>query len=636
MKMSRAERILAELEAARSVSVVELAASLGVGKRTIANEVAALQERLEGIAAIVLSDGRYRLLIADPNEYRSTKLGMGGENASFNDPAARVNHIIARLFRALVPVRTEELARQMAVGRTTVVADLIRVREVVAEADLTVEGRPNVGLMLQGPELQQRLFILRHLFHVAYPDSELSRRIHEVVEDAVVNAGLQRRIALEVTRWAVVALDRARFERRIDYLPSLYSGLRGTPAHDFSATLAVHLSHEFGTKLTSNDIVFLALPVAGMRAPDDKTTGMAFSETSEGDALVNQVLAAVLSEMDINLEGREFLEEFARHIAYMLNRMRYRIWVDDSGLANIGEEFPVAHRMATLASEVIERQVGLPVDASEVGFLGAYFQVLLEAHHVDATPSLRVAVVASTGRVAAELVRLQLAKILPRSTQLRAMPLEAATADGLVGVDLVVITGNEEITCDAPVLRVTRVLDRSALERELGRLQLRLHLPHLAGRKGSVLAGALDECHFFRLPVGTDYPDAVDFMTGHLEAKGLVEDGFGERIRQREAQAPMQLDAWLGFPHASLETQSSIVLAIGVVPRDTGEEGVRLIVLLGVPADPGRSEGVLVQVYDEVLRLGARRDLLDQICRLTSFEDFYYFLENNPITERDR
>ena len=125
-------------------------------------------------------------------------------------------------------------------------------------------------------------------------------------------------------------------------------------------------------------------------------------------------------------------------------------------------------------------------------------------------------------------------------------------------------------------------------------------------------------------------------MTGHLEARGHVEAGFGARIREREARAEMRLDPWVAFPHAPLTTQTSVMLAVGVVPREVTDDGVRLIVLLGVPADTGRSEEILVQVYDEVLRLGARRDLLDPICRLTSYEQFYYFLERNPLTERER
>lgn len=635
MNMSRPAKILAALEAARSMSVEDLAATLDVGRRTISNEVAALQESLGTVASVELSHGRYRLLIADPTRYLIVKQELHGES-SFNDPTARVSHIIVCLFRALIPVRTEELAQQMAVGRTTVVADLVRVREEIAESALIVEGRPNVGLTLQGPELQQRLLVLRRYFDVAYQDSDQHLRVQTVVEEALAEVGLHRGGAPEIARWAVVAVDRARFGRGIEYLPSRYAGVRGTPSYDFALALAAKLSKTFHVEITGDEIVFLALPVTGMRAPDDANAAEAFTLGHEAQSLVGEVLAAIRSEMEINLEGREFLEEFARHVSYMVNRMRYRIWVDDSGVANIGDEFPLAHRMATLASHVIEQQIGLPVDGPEVGLLAAYFQVFLESHPDQDLGFFRVVVVANTGRVAAELVRLQLAKILPRSTQLRVVPLMEATSDGLADADLVVVTGHDRIECNAPVLHVTRVLDRAALERQLERLRLQLHLPDVSGRGGSVLAGAMDKAHFFAFPAGTDYPDAVDFMTGHLEARKLVEAGFGARIREREAEAQMQLDPWVAFPHATLQNQSSVMLAIGVVNRATSEDGVRLVVLLGVPANPGRSEGVLVQVYDEVLRLGARRDLLAQVCQLTTFEDFYYFMENNPYTERER
>lgn len=241
---------------------------------------------------------------------------------------------------------------------------------------------------------------------------------------------------------------------------------------------------------------------------------------------------------------------------------------------------------------------------------------------------------ASAGRVGSELVRLQLSKLLPLGTRFQVMPQSEIGADELATADLVVHTGDEPLDVDVPVLRVTRVLDRRALARQLERLQLRLPGQHGGAPGGSVLARVLDEAHFFALPADTEYADAVEFMTGHLEARGLVEAGFGERVRRREEQAQMQLDPWVGFPHVTLEGPDPVMLAIGVVPRRFSEDGVRLIVLLGVPADSELSEAILVQVYDEVLRLGARRDLLDQLCRVTSYEQFYYFFEHNPLTER--
>lgn len=283
--------------------------------------------------------------------------------------------------------------------------------------------------------------------------------------------------------------------------------------------------------------------------------------------------------------------------------------------------------MATVAARVIEERVGLPVDGSELGFLTAYFQVFLEA--VDRNPRLplRVAVITSTGRVTAELVRLQLSRLLPSATQYLLLP-STITKDELAGIDLVVTTDDRPVSAPVPVLHVGHILNRRALARELDRHHMRL-----PDSDGGILASALDEQHFFALPPGTDYADAVDYMTAHLEARGLAEQGFGERIRERERLSPTQLDSWVGFPHTTLTTESGVLLAVGVVPREPDEDGVRLIILLGVPQDPRRGESVLVPVYDAVLRLGTRRDLLTRISHLTTFEEFYYFLATNPLTE---
>ncbi|BCR80397.1 PRD domain-containing protein [Arachnia rubra] len=629
--MSRAAQILNALESTRATSADEFAALLGVSRRTVAGEVSMLQELLGPVASITLVEGRYRLLVADPPRYRALRSGLAS-STSFNDPAARTSFIIARLFHATRPVKTEELAQEMSVGRTTVVADLNRVRKQAGQWELTVEGRPNVGLSLAGPELQQRLLILRHHYATAYGHHHSEQRIERAVAELVAEAGLDPVHIPELTRWAFIATDRTRQSRPLGQLPVRYQGLPGTPAHTLAARLA-HLLTDVGTELAGSEITFLALPIAGMRTPSDSELAAVLSGQSEPiEDLVDAVLEAIHDEMQINLSDAPQLSEFTRHLAYMINRMRYRIWVDDSGVASIGEEFPVAHRMAEVAARVIRKKVGLPVDSSELAFLAAYFQVFLEA--VDRHPRLplQIAIVSSAGRVTAELVRLQLTRLLPPATQYRLLPAPAVSQEDLAGFDLVVSTGQDPLPSPVPVLQVGHILDRRALSRELDRLHL--HVPGSTGISGgSILAGALDEQHFFALPPGTSYADALDYMTGHLEARGHAEEGFGESIRKREASSTTQLDSWVGFPHATLTTGSSVLLAIGVIPRRPEEDGVRLIVLLGLPRDPRRSENILIPVYDAVLRLGTRRDLLTRISRLTTFEQFYYFLATNPLTE---
>ena len=622
--MSRPARILSMLEDARFVTVDDLAEALGVSRRTVAAEVSALQDLITPAASIGLDNGRYRLLVADPARFRELRASV--EVRTLNDPATRASYIVARLFRALTPVRIDELGTEMSVGRTTVVTDLERARTLVAEAELAIEGRPNVGLVLKGPELQQRLHVLRRHFDAGYGRDERLPRISALA--AEVAGGLVREDRVrEWARWALVAVDRAPVTPA-GFVTGKYGGLAAIEAHGLASRLADRLAKVFGVRLNDDERLFLTLPIAGLGTGG---TGEGDSELAE---LVEGMIEAVHTEMAIDLGGSGYLSEFTRHIDYLVNRMRYRIWVDDSGVADIRDEYPVAYQMAAVARTVLEERTGLPVDEAELGFLAAYFQVFLEAGERRGATPPRVVVIAGAGVVRAELVRLQLAKLLPSSTVFEVVAPELATREALAGADLVVVSGDYPVNSAAPVLRVTRVLDRRALERQIERLQLQVPLRGVPRRRGSVLAGALDEEHFFALPPGTHYAEGLDLMTGRLEARGLVEAGFGDRIREREAVAEMRLDPWVAFPHAPLGS-SSVMLAIGVVPHAATDEGVRLIVLLGVPEDTGRSEEILVQVYDEVLRLGARRDLLDPICRLTSYEQFYYFLERNPLTDRE-
>ncbi|HHT12576.1 MAG TPA: HTH domain-containing protein, partial [Propionibacterium sp.] len=91
--MSRPARILALLEAARFVPADDLATELDVSRRTITTEVAGLQDLLGTSASISLDDGRYRLMIADPQRYRAVRAAVD-DDLSFNNPDVRASYIV--------------------------------------------------------------------------------------------------------------------------------------------------------------------------------------------------------------------------------------------------------------------------------------------------------------------------------------------------------------------------------------------------------------------------------------------------------------------------------------------------------------------------------------------------------------
>ena len=128
-----------------------------------------------------------------------------------------------------------------------------------------------------------------------------------------------------------------------------------------------------------------------------------------------------------------------------------------------------------------------------------------------------------------------------------------------------------------------------------------------------------------------DHEELLASMLDRLVAAGEVPPGFRERVRERQERASMLLSPQVAFPHATLpEGSDRIVLAVGVVPRSGDSDGLRLLILLGVPDKGDYDDTVLVDIYDEVIRLAADRPGLDRICRLTSYEQFFFHMTNDP------
>lgn len=624
--MSRAESILAELEAARTVPADQLASALDVTRRTLKGELTALQHELGTAAQIVTTDGGLRLMVADPKRFRAVKAALASDQ-SLNDPTLRAAHLVARLFRAAAPITVDDLAADLAVGRSTVHADLAQLRQEFA-AGIEIEGRTNVGLTLTGDEFALRLHVLRHLYPTAYPKEPWHGDVARIVEREAADADLDDALASELTRWAIVAVDRNRLGLGVEEVPARYAGLDATPAHELAARVVEGLRAEH--RLTDGEAVFLTLPVAGMRAPASAAAAERFGTHT---SLADEIFGHIAQRMDIDLRGSRHEAEFTRHIDYLVNRMRYGIWADEAVGMSMASEYPVAHEMATLTCQLLERRVGLPVEGSERDLLATYFQLFLSAPRTERRAAPAIVVVARTGRVTAELIALQVRKLVPSNARIDVVMADDATPAVLDPADLVVVCGDFDVDTSAPVLQVTRMLDSDALQRQLERMPL--HIPFQSEAR-SVLGSALREDAFFALPAGTDYHDALEYMAGHLQSKGLVDDGFAERLLAREADATMQLTELLAFPHTTVAGANAAVLAVATVDRADDEPGPRLIVCLGVPEDASRSEAALVAVYDVVLRLVNRPERIRELSRVTSFEDFYYTVEHTAVNERNR
>lgn len=290
--------------------------------------------------------------------------------------------------------------------------------------------------------------------------------------------------------------------------------------------------------------------------------------------------------------------------------------------------FPVASRMAEVARDVIAEETGLIMDDTELALATTYFQVFLEEHVARQHRPFNVAILTAQGPGAARLIRAQLSKLLPQDTTYSLLS-PSPEPPQLQSVDLVVTTPGSQLHLEVPTLELSEVFDRGELIRKLSGMKFAHHGPlALSGESGSMLVSLLDDERFLQLPPECTAGDGVSLLLDRLQSLGMVGDAFRTALTEREALAPMQINAEVAFPHASAPDLQGVACAMGVIPRGDTEEGLRIIFLMGVPLKTDYDDRILLRVYDEIIRLSQGPLLVRKVSRLTSYVQFFYLMED--------
>lgn len=625
--MNRPAAILLQLETSLAAAPESLAHRFGVSSRTVAADIAQLNQLLGASGSIRLQDGSYRLRVVDFVAFRDRRQRILGEGGTFNDPSWRAGHILATLFSSLVPIRIEDLGLSMKIGRTTVVADLAAIRAALAEYRVQITGRTRVGLRLEGHELDLRMAVLKLAFEQAFGEVDLGPEIDRVLHGFATDHHFDAEFLSTLRQWLIVLLGRHLDSYTLSDLPAGYTELAGSSAHRLAGELAELLRPLIAEQLPEPEVLFLAIPLAGMRTP---TAGHVLAQapvTAEG--LVTLIMERINSRLDLDIDPASLSTAFAHHVGFMLNRLQYSLEVEE-GMAphQFETAYPLAHKMATIAAEVITERTGLVMDEAELSLAGTYFQVFLEEHAARRSRDIRVGVLTGRGPGVARLICSQLTPVFPRGTVFT-IHSGNARAETLGDLDLVVTTPGSQAVTTAPVIELAEIFDRGELVRKLQRMGLSTPLGlDFTPSSGSLLVSLLDETRFVALPAGSSYSEAVEFLVELLITNGLVPGGFRQALAERESRSSMQLGELIAFPHATAAGSSDLVCAMGVIPHADAEPGLRLVLLMSVPDKQDYDDTLLIRAWDELIRLGNNRGLVNRLSRLTSYEQLFYLMES--------
>ena len=621
---NRAADILRILGQKSGVTVASIAQKLGVSERTIRNDIRQLNDDLEGSAVIEGTQGRYSLRIFDPEQYKKAFDKICNIDGVFGTPRGRQNYVFGELMRADAPLLTDELAYEMNVGRTTLISDLKRLREEIEPCGLSIVGKTSKGMILQGKELDVRTYVLENCYDALYDDYPLDREIQVLIQSGLTKKAFEKQVGRQFERYLLLMMDRFLTGHFIGTLTDAYYNLTANGEFFHVNKMIDQIGGILHVDFPVEEKIFAFLPIAGMRTPADLGSVQEMELDATIGPLSEKIMAQIKAELDISIDPKDFAEEFAYHLMFMLNRLRFKIHQPNAILEELKTKFPLAYEMSGIAARVIEKEQGMSVNQDERGHLASYFGVFLEENHMGQHRPFRIAVICGTGRVTARLISVQLKRIVDSQVQIKTMSDTAASPELLEGFDVILTTVELPFKPAKPVIRIREIFDEKELKQKLEKARYweKVDIPVLDSNQ-YIMSSLLDENKVFFFEKGRSYIDALGEMIEILTDEGYIDEGFGERLAEREEKGTMVFDNGVAIPHGIQTANDRMLLAMGIFEEPAIHKGheVRVIFFMALPEQSDMDDMLMIRVYDELLEISRNTDMLDAISRAQNYQE---------------
>lgn len=626
MNQGRASRMVHYLETRFSAPCAALTQVLDISERSLRGLIKDTNTQLAPGAHIVYERGRVRLDIHDPDQFSMAKGALSQDDLSLNHPNKRQAVQFAYLSNAKGPVTIDDLAGLTKVSRSTALQDLSLLREALESFSISIVGRPNHGLELVGEELPIRFFYLEHAAS-EIPTDMLNIGIIALLNQEIERHGLGQGVRKLLDPWLSLMLYRVREGFAINQIDRTYNNLRHSARFEIAEALVNAAGRRHAMIIPEAESYFIAIPLAGLR------TTMAESPAQEPhhSPIADEILAVINAELNITLSHPTLLDSFARHMDALVNRMRYRVYVDDWAIPEMAHDHPLAFEMAQIACRVIHDQYGVEVIEAEVGLLAIWFGVFIEEQRLLYEQPVRVGIYTQRGAIAGRLIRARLMKELGADAVFSIYDRQDPAVLSVDTVDVLVHTEPIEVPSGVASIAIGMGFDPGALA-----LRIRRHRLDRTGKSlyalgaTSLICALMGPNQFVVFDNNSTHVDQIGAIARQLESMGLVDDGFHARLIQGEHTSTFQTASEVSFPH-TMVTTDQLVLGVGVCAQPVVGDGARVMIVLGIPAGEVPDEAILIDVYEEVIRLSSSPADVMALSQLTSAAAFVQYAASNHV-----
>lgn len=625
---SRAAKILTFLERNETSNIDELAGKLKVSSRTIQNELLKLNKELDGTAKIDIRKKLIKLYIFDHHAYNLIAEEIKRFEKNFDNPINRIAYIADNLLNSREFVLIDDLAFDINVSRSTLNKDLKILRNILSEYNLKLTGKANTGITILGREYDIRRFILENTYDMIYSSNILDSDIDQAFFNIMNHHGVEMTSILLIRKYMVLGLDRYLNGFPVEPFNKDKNWPENLKLYQIVKEISEEISKKLGINLPKSEEIFLLIPLIGMRTPLNISD---FNEVIDIEQpvieLADRIIQILKQETEMSFQFDESLEDFIYHLNFLFNRLEFQMFLENPVKEDIKRKYALAWSLAERAASIIEDVTKRTVSDDEIGFLSTYFEIIIKEQKQRKRKHIRILVLHLKGGATRRLITYQLKKILSSDMTVDFESFKPGEINNYQNYDLIITTGPTGLKLDIPIIELDEVVDEKILKQQIDRIQSINSFNLISNLKAkSTLLSLLNENGFYIFGKDQSYLEVLKEMCEDITDARQADSEFFERLIRREKKSTMDFTLNLSFPHTTHKAGKKPFILLGLTPEGLmDKERLRVIILAGLPED-AEDDLTLVQLYEEVLKLGEDIAIVDEISKYKSYSDLLNFL----------
>lgn len=611
-------QILNILLVKKQVSQDDLSRMTELSAHTLKKNIDLLNEQLEETAQIRQNKKGYELVIEDLMSFQSIMTGKLKQETDFNSSGKRMAYILKSLIHSEGFILIDDLSEELQVSRGTVNKDIKTIKEQVAEFGISLQGIPNKGIQVVGSEFNLRLVILTYIYDYYSEEYRLNEATKLWINRLAKHYKLDQSTLASLKKVIAISLSRILNKKPMNEAIAYYVNFEYDSA--IMQEFMMHLEKEYELTLGKYDQDFLSFPI------NTRTTAMVSDSRMQQyengvREIFDDMMLEVRNSFMTELDDDQLFAVLKYHLMFMLNRIIFHVELFDLFMDEIQEKYPFSYELAKVATSMIETKLMIPINEIEINYLTIYFELVL--NKAKTSEEKKVAIVCSTGRGTAALIKRQLAEILGADVkidQYSEMDYEEIDIHSYMTIFSTLPLATRE---GKPVIQITNLFDNQGLLEEWKKIDNQLILNH-----------PTVDFSFQILDPKKDYLTNVRSMIDALVLQNKLAPAFIGLWEERENRQRTIFDQGIGFPHTINPGSNKIIFRMGVLRYEIVEEQqtVKIVFLVGIPEYIDTEvERRLMEVYDFIFMLGQKKEIIETVSQLETKEALLDFLQGKGL-----